>query len=336
MKELKADSNRRATGTVIESKLDKGRGPLATLLVQKGTLNVGDSILVGSTYGRIRAMFDDKQKKIKSAGPSIPVEVLGLSDVPVAGDKFHEVKDEKTARGMAEARKIKERSQLQSSVRVSLEDLYSQMKEGKIQELPIIIKADVQGSIEALKGSLEKLSTDEIKVRVIHNGVGAITETDISLATASNAIVIGFNVRPDNNAAALAEKEKVDIKTYRIIYNAVDDIRAAMIGMLMPDIKEVIQGRVEVRATYKVSAIGTIAGAYVLTGKITRNSEIRLIRNGIILVETKLASLKRFKDDVKEVAAGYECGLSIEKFNDIREGDIIEAFVMEEIKRNKL
>ena len=336
MKELKADSNRRATGTVIESKLDKGRGPLATLLVQKGTLNVGDSILVGSTYGRIRAMFDDKQKKIKSAGPSIPVEVLGLSDVPVAGDKFHEVKDEKTARGMAEARKIKERSQLQSSVRVSLEDLYSQMKEGKIQELPIIIKADVQGSIEALKGSLEKLSTDEIKVRVIHNGVGAITETDISLATASNAIVIGFNVRPDNNAAALAEKEKVDIKTYRIIYNAVDDIRAAMIGMLMPDIKEVIQGRVEVRATYKVSAIGTIAGAYVLTGKITRNSEIRLIRNGIILIETKLASLKRFKDDVKEVAAGYECGLSIEKFNDIREGDIIEAFVMEEIKRNKL
>lgn len=336
MKELKADSNRRATGTVIESKLDKGRGPLATLLVQKGTLNVGDSILVGSTYGRIRAMFDDKQKKIKSAGPSIPVEVLGLSDVPVAGDKFHEVKDEKTARGMAEARKIKERSQLQSSVRVSLEDLYSQMKEGKIQELPIIIKADVQGSIEALKGSLEKLSTDEIKVRVIHNGVGAITETDISLATASNAIVIGFNVRPDNNAAALADKEKVDIKTYRIIYNAVDDIRAAMIGMLMPDIKEVIQGRVEVRATYKVSAIGTIAGAYVLTGKITRNSEIRLIRNGIILVETKLASLKRFKDDVKEVAAGYECGLSIEKFNDIREGDIIEAFVMEEVKRKAL
>lgn len=336
MKELKADSNRRATGTVIESKLDKGRGPLATLLVQKGTLNVGDSILVGSTYGRIRAMFDDKQKKIKSAGPSIPVEVLGLSDVPVAGDKFHEVKDEKTARGMAEARKIKERSQLQSSVRVSLEDLYSQMKEGKIQELPIIIKADVQGSIEALKGSLEKLSTDEIKVRVIHNGVGAITETDISLATASNAIVIGFNVRPDNNAAALAEKEKVDIKTYRIIYNAVDDIRAAMIGMLMPDIKEVIQGRVEVRATYKVSAIGTIAGAYVLTGKITRNSEIRLIRNGIILVETKLASLKRFKDDVKEVSAGYECGLSIEKFNDIKEGDIIEAFVMEEVKRKAL
>ena len=336
VEELKADPNRRAIGAVIESELDKGRGPLATLLVQKGTLHVGDSILVGSTYGRIRAMFDDKGNKITSAGPSIPVEVLGLSDVPVAGDKFNQVKDEKTARGMAEARKIKEKSLSHSTMRVSLEDLYNQVKEGKIQELPIIIKADVQGSIEALRNSLEKLSTDEIKVRVIHSGVGAITETDITLAAASNAVVIGFNVRPDNNAAIIAEKEKVYVKTYRIIYQAIDDVKAAMIGMLVPDIKEVILGRVEVRATYKVSAIGTIAGCYVLTGKITRNSEVRILRNGVIVHEGQLASLKRFKDDVKEVATGYECGISIEKFNDLREGDIIEAFFMESIKRKEL
>lgn len=336
VEELKADPNRRAIGAVIESELDKGRGPVATLLVQKGTLSVGDSILVGSTYGRIRAMFDDKGKKITSAGPSIPVEILGLSDVPQAGDKFNQVKDEKTARGMAEARKIKEKSLAHSTMRVSLEDLYNQMKEGKIQELPIIVKADVQGSIEALRNSLEKLSTDEIKVRVIHSGVGAITETDITLAAASNAIVIGFNVRPDNNAAVLADKEKVYVKTYRIIYHAIDDVRAAMIGMLIPDIKEVILGRVEVRQTYKVSAVGTIAGCYVLTGKITRNSEVRILRNSIIVHEGHLASLKRFKDDVKEVNTGYECGLSIEKFNDLREGDIIEAFFMETIKRKAL
>jgi len=336
VEELKADPNRRAIGAVIESELDKGRGPVATLLVQKGTLSVGDSILVGSTYGRIRAMFDDKGKKITSAGPSIPVEILGLSDVPQAGDKFNQVKDEKTARGMAEARKIKEKSLAHSTMRVSLEDLYNQMKEGKIQELPIIVKADVQGSIEALRNSLEKLSTDEIKVRVIHSGVGAITETDITLAAASNAIVIGFNVRPDNNAAVLADKEKVYVKTYRIIYHAIDDVRAAMIGMLIPDIKEVILGRVEVRQTYKVSAVGTIAGCYVLTGKITRNSEVRILRNSIIVHEGHLASLKRFKDDVKEVNTGYECGLSIEKFNDLREGDIIEAFFMETIKRKEL
>lgn len=336
VEELKADPNRRAAGTVVESELDKGRGPVATLLVQKGTLNVGDSILVGSTYGRIRAMFDDKGKKIKSAGPSIPVEILGLSEVPQAGDKFNEVKDEKTARGMAEARKIKEKSLQQSTMRVSLEDLYSQVKEGKIKELPIIIKADVQGSIEALKGTLEKLSTDEIKVRVIHGGVGAITETDISLAAASNAVVIGFNVRPDNNAQVLAEKEKVYVKTYRVIYHAVDDIKAAMIGMLAPEIKEVVQGRVEIRQTYKVSAIGTIAGCYVLSGKITRNSEIRVLRDGVIIHEGKLASLKRFKDDAKEVLTGFECGLSIEKFNEIKEGDILEAYIFESVIRKEL
>lgn len=336
VEELKADANRRAIGTVIESELDKGRGPVATLLVQKGTLHVGDSILVGSTYGRIRAMFDDKGKKIKSAGPSIPVEILGLSEVPHAGDKFNEVKDEKTARGMAEARKIKEKSLQQSTMRVSLEDLYSQVKEGKIQELPIIIKADVQGSIEALRNTLEKLSTDEIKVRVIHGGVGAVTETDISLAAASNAVVIGFNVRPDNNAQVLAEKEKVYVKTYRVIYHAVDDVKAAMIGMLSPDIKEVILGRVEIRQTYKVSAVGTIAGCYVLSGKITRNAEIRVLRDGVIIHEGKLASLKRFKDDAKEVLTGFECGLSIEKFNEIKEGDILEAFTFESVVRKEL
>ncbi len=336
VEELKADPNRRSIGTVIESELDKGRGPVATVLVQKGTLNVGDSVLVGSTYGRIRAMFDDKGKKIDSAGPSIPVEILGLSEVPQAGDKFNEVKDEKTARGMAEARKIKEKSLQHGTMRVSLEDLYNQVKEGKIKELPIIIKADVQGSIEALRNSLEKLSTDEIKVRVIHAGVGAITETDITLAAASNAVVIGFNVRPDNNAHILSELEKVYVKTYRVIYHAVDDIKAAMIGLLAPEIKEVIQGRVEIRATYKVSAIGTIAGCYVLNGKITRNSEIRLLRDGIIIHEGTLASLKRFKDDAKEVKAGFECGLSIEGYNEIKEGDIIEAFIMEEIIRKEL
>ncbi len=334
--ELKADPKRRAKGTVVEAELDKGRGPVATLLVQNGTLSVGDSILVGNTYGRIRAMFDDKGKKIKSAGPSIPVEILGLSDVPEAGDRFSEVKDEKTARNMAQLRLDKERAESQSSGRMSLEDLYSQISEGHVQELPIIVKADVQGSVEALKGSLEKLSTDEVKVRVIHGGAGAINETDIILAAASNAIVMGFNVRPDNNAQALADKEKIEIKNYRVIYNAIDDVRSAMIGMLEPDVKEVVLGTAECREIYKISAIGTIAGAHVLTGKIVRNAQIRLIRDGVVVYEGQLASLKRFKDDVKEVAAGYECGLSIEKFNDIKEGDIVEAFEMKEVKRKEL
>lgn len=337
MEELKADPDRKAKGTVIEAKLDKGRGAVATLLVQNGTLRTGDSLLVGSTYGRIRAMFDDKGKKIKKAGPSIPVEILGLSEVPAAGDKFHVVKDEKTARNMAESRKQKEKADsLMNSHRVSLEDLYSQIQEGKVKELAIIVKADVQGSVEALKQSLEKLSTDDVKVRVIHQAVGAITETDITLATASNAIIIGFNVRPDNNAVTAAEKEKVDIKTYRIIYDAIEDIKSAMIGMLEPDYKEVILGSAEIRTTYKISNIGTIAGCYVLNGKLLRNSDVRIIRDGIVIFESSLASLKRFKDDVKEVNSGYECGLSIEKFNDIKEGDIVEAFTMEEIKRKEL
>lgn len=337
MQELQADPNRKGKGTVIEAKLDKGRGAVASLLIQNGTLNVGDSILVGSTYGRIRAMFDDRGKKIKSAGPSIPVEVLGLSEVPAAGDRFVVVKDEKTARNMAEARKEKIRTAShQSSNRVSLEDLYSQIQEGKVKELSIVVKADVQGSVEAIKQSLEKLSTDDVKVRVIHGAVGAITETDVTLGAASNAIVIGFNVRPDNNAVVQAEKDNVEIKTYRIIYDAIEDVKSAMIGMLDPEYKEVVNGAAEVRMTYKISNVGTIAGCYVTDGKIVRNSEIRVIRDGIVIFESKLASLKRFKDDAKEVARGYECGLSVEKFNDLKEGDVIESYSMEAIKRKEL
>ncbi|MDU5262561.1 MAG: translation initiation factor IF-2, partial [Clostridium celatum] len=326
MQELQADPNRKAKGTVIEAKLDKGRGAVASLLIQNGTLNVGDSILVGSTYGRIRAMFDDRGKKIKSAGPSIPVEILGLSEVPAAGDRFIVCKDEKTARNMADLRKQKIKADShQASNRVSLEDLYSQIQEGKVKELAIVVKADVQGSVEAIRQSLEKLSTDDVKVRVIHGAVGAITETDVTLAAASNALIIGFNVRPDGNATAQSEKESIEIKTYRIIYDAIEDVKSAMIGMLEPEYKEVVNGKAEVRMTYKISNVGTIAGCYVIDGKIVRNSEVRVIRDGIVIFESTLASLKRFKDDAKEVAKGYECGLSIEKFNDLKEGDIIES-----------
>ena len=337
MQELTADPNRKAKGTVIEAKLDKGRGSVASLLIQNGTLNVGDSILVGSTYGRIRAMFDDRGKKIKSAGPSIPVEILGLSEVPAAGDRFIVCKDEKTARNMAELRKQKIKADShQASNRVSLEDLYSQIQEGKVKELAIVVKADVQGSVEAIRQSLEKLSTDDVKVRVIHGAVGAITETDVTLAAASNALVIGFNVRPDGNATVQAEKENIEIKTYRIIYDAIEDVKSAMIGMLEPEYKEVVNGKAEVRMTYKISNVGTIAGCYVTDGKIVRNSEIRVIGDGIVIFESTLASLKRFKDDAKEVAKGYECGLSVEKFNDLKEGDVIESFTMEAIKRKEL
>ncbi len=337
MLELKADANRRAKGTVIEAKLDKGRGPVASILVQNGTLKSGDSIIVGTTYGRIRAMIDDKGKTTKAAGPSMPVEILGLSEVPAAGDRFTVVRDEKTARIMAESRKEKIRQEhFQTSNRVSMENLYNQIQEGKVKELSVIVKADVQGSAEAVKQSIEKLSTDNVKVRVIHGAVGAITETDVSLAYASNAIIIGFNVRPDNNAITVAERDNVEIKTYRIIYDALDDIKSAMIGMLEPEYKEVITGRCEARQVYKISNVGTIAGCYVLNGKITRNCKVRVLRDGIVITESTLASLKRFKDDVKEAAAGYECGLSIEKFNDIKEGDIIEGYIMEEIKPKQL
>ncbi|WP_411170542.1 translation initiation factor IF-2 [Clostridium sp. MB05] len=337
MAEFKADPKRKAKGTVIEAQLDKGRGPVATLLVQNGTLHVGDSILVGSTYGRIRAMFDDKGKSIKSAGPSIPVEILGLSEVPAAGDRFTVVKDEKTARNMAEIRKqkIKDES-FHSANRVSLEDLYNQIQEGTVKELGIIVKADVQGSVQAIKQSLEKLSTEDVKVRVIHGGVGAITETDVTLATASNALLIGFNVRPDSNATVIADRDGVEIKTYRIIYDAIEDVKSAMIGMLDPEYKEVVNGKAEVRVVYKISNVGTIAGCYVTDGKMLRNSEVRVIRDGIVIFESTLASLKRFKDDAKEVNTGYECGLSVEKFNDLKEGDVIESFSMQAIERKQL
>ena len=336
MLEAKANPNREAKGTVIEAKLDKGRGAVASLLVQNGTLHVGDSILVGNTYGRIRAMFDHKGKNVKEAGPSVPVEILGLSEVPVSGDKFEVVKDEKTARNMAEERKEAAKSAYLNTNKVSLEDLYSQIQEGKVKELSIIVKADVQGSVQALSQSLEKLSTDTVKVRVIHGAVGAINETDVTLAAASNAIIIGFNVRPDSNAVAIAEKEKVDMETYRIIYDAIDDVKAAMIGMLEPEYKEVVLGTAEVRQTYKISSVGTVAGCYVTSGKVVRNESVRVVRDGIVIFDGALSSLKRFKDDAKEVAQNYECGLTIEKFNDIKEGDIIEAYTMEEIKPSSL
>lgn len=335
VQELKANPNRTAKGTIIEAELDKGRGPVATVLVQNGTLNVGDCIVAGSTFGKVRAMIDDKGRKVKSAGPSIPVAVIGLSEVPNAGDLLFSVADEKTARQISDIKKDKLKEEhYASTARVSLEDLFAQIKEGKVKELNIVVKADVQGSVEAVKQSLEKLSNEEVRVKVIHGGVGAISEADISLAAASNAVVIGFNVRPDTMTRQLAEKEKVDIRTYRIIYEAVDNIVAAMKGMLDPEYKEVITAKLVVRNTFKVSNVGTIAGCYVEEGKLNRNNDIRVIRDGVVILEGKISSLKRFKDDVKEVSTGYECGLTIERFNDIKEGDVIEGFTMEEVKRD--
>ncbi len=332
--ELKADPTRQAKGTVIEAKLDKNRGPLATVLVQRGTLNVGDSIVSGTTVGRIRAMVDDKGNAVKSAGPSTPVEILGLPEVPEAGELFYAIEDERVARQLVEKRRIKLREQQQSvSSRVSLDDLFKQIQEGKVKDLNIIIKADVQGSVEAVKQSLEKLSNNEVRVNVIHGGVGAITESDVTLADVSNAIIIGFNVRPGANVTEAAQNAGVDMRLYRVIYNAIEDIEAAMKGMLEPTFKEVVLGHTEVRQIFKVSGIGTIAGCYVLDGKINRNSDVRVIRDGIVIHEGTLASLKRFKDDVKEVLQGFECGLSIERFNDIKENDIIESYAMEEVKR---
>ncbi len=334
MQDLKANPKRLARGTVIEAELDKGRGPVATVLVQTGTLQIGDSIVAGQASGKVRAMVDDKGRRVKKAAPSTPVEVLGLSDVPLAGDTFNAVPDDKTAKAIASKRISKKREEeFKATAKVSLEDLFKQIKEGQVKDLNIIIKADVQGSIEALKQSLNKLSNEEVRVNPIHGGVGGITETDVMLASASNAIIIGFNVRPDANARKAAEKEKVDIRLYRVIYNAIEDVKSAMAGMLDPEFKEAVIGRLEVRQTFKVSKIGTIAGCYVTEGKITKNSEVRVIRDGIVVFEGKLDSLKRFKDDVKEVVEGYECGVTIEKFNDVVEGDIIEAFVMEEVKR---
>jgi len=332
--ELKANPKKQAKGTIIEAQLDKNRGPVATLLVQRGTLNAGDSIVAGATFGRIRAMTDDKGNNIKSAGPSVPVEIIGLPEVPEAGETFYVVNDEKIAKQLVEKRKQRQREQhLKTTAKVSLDDLFNQIKEGHVKELNIIVKADVQGSVEAMKQSLEKLSNDEVKVKIIHGAVGAITESDVTLAQVSNAIIIGFNVRPGPNVADAAKDAGVDMRLYRVIYNAIEDIEAAMKGLLEPTFKEVILGHTEVRQIFKVSGVGTIGGCYVLDGKITRNSEVRIVRNGIVIYEGKLASLKRFKDDVKEVAQGFECGLSIERFNDIKEGDIIESFIMEEVAR---
>jgi translation initiation factor IF-2 len=334
MEELKANPNRRATGTVIEAKLDKGRGPVATLLIQAGTLHVGDPIVVGCTYGRVRAMVNDTGRRVKEAGPSTPVEITGLHEVPQAGDRFMVFEDEKKARQIGEARAQKQLMEQRSvKTRVSLDDLFEQIKQGEMKELNIIVKADVQGSVEALVSALQKIEVEGVRVKIIHAAVGAITESDILLATTSNAIVIGFNVRPDTNAKRAAETEKVDIRLHRIIYKVIEEIEAAMKGMLDPEYEEKVIGQAEVRQTFKVSKVGTIAGCYVTDGKITRDSKVRLIRQGIVVYEGEIDSLKRFKDDVKEVMQGYECGITIKNFNDIKEGDIIEAYIMQEVKR---
>ena len=333
VKELKANPAKRARGIVIESKLDRGRGPVATVLVQNGTLHQGDYVIVGNATGRVRAMVDDKGKTTKIAGPSVPVEIIGLDDVPQAGDELNAVEDEKMARSLADQRREKQRQEiLAANARVNLDELFSQISEG-VKTLNIIVKADVAGSAEAVKASLIKLSNEEVKVSVIHSAVGGITESDVMLAAASNAIIVGFNVRPDKNALDSAERNNVDIRTHRIIYEIIDEIEAAMKGMLAPTFREVLLGHAEVRQTIRVPNVGIIAGCYIQDGKITRQAQIRIVRDGIVIFEDKISSLRRFKDDVKEVAEGYECGVGIEKFNDIREGDTLEAFIMEEVAR---
>ena len=332
--ELKANPKKQAKGAVIEARLDKAKGPIASILVQRGTLDVGDTIVVGSSIGRIRAMKNDKGQKVKKAGPSTPVEVMGLTEVPESGDIFYEVKDEKMAKHLIERRKRQAREKSISQMApVTLDNLFSQMEEGKLKQLNIIVKADVQGSAEAIKQSLEKLSDEEVKVRVVHSAAGAVNESDVTLAKVANAIIIAFNVRPVATAKQAAEKEEVEIKQYSVIYQAIDDVKAAMKGMLDPIFEEKVIGNVEVRQVFKVSNVGTIAGAYVLDGKIERNAGVRVLRENVVIHEGKLVSLKRFKDDVKEVAKGYECGMQIEDYNDLKEGDIIEVYVMEEVKR---
>ncbi|MBM7572065.1 translation initiation factor IF-2 [Aquibacillus albus] len=334
VEELKANPNRNASGTVIEAELDKGRGSVATLLVQNGTLNVGDPIVVGNTHGRVRAMVNDIGRRVKTAGPSTPVEITGLNDVPSAGDPFTVFDDEKKARQVGAARQQKQLEEKRGDkAKVSLDDLFDQIKQGEIKDINIIIKADVQGSAEALASSLEKIEVEGVKVRIIHTGVGAITESDIILASASNAIVIGFNVRPDANAKKAAETENVDIRLHRIIYKVMEEIESAMKGMLDPEYEEKVIGQAEVREIFKVSRIGTIAGSYVTEGKITRDAGVRVIRDGVVIYEGEIDTLKRYKDDVKEVAQNYECGITVQNFNDIKEGDVFEAYVMEEIKR---
>ena len=333
MQELKANPNRAAKGVVLEARLDRNRGPIATLLVQNGTLHQGDVIIAGTAVGRVRVMTNDKGATVKSAGPSIPVEITGLSEAPGAGDIFNAVEDERMARQLVEQRKDQEKNAIaNAATKVTLENLFSQMKEGEMKELNIIVKADVQGSAEAVKANLEKLSNEEVRVKVIHATVGAINESDVLLASTSNAIIVGFNVRPDPAAQASAQRSKVDIRMYRVIYECIEEIEAAMKGMLAPKFKEVVTGHAEIRQTYKVSSIGTIAGCYVRDGKVTRDSKVRVLRDNIVIYDGMVGSLQRFKDSVKEVTAGYECGMSIERFNDIKEGDVFECYAMEQIR----
>lgn len=335
MKELKANPDRAAKGTVIEARLDKGRGPIATILVQNGTLHAGDVVVAGTAVGKVRVMTNDRGERVKSAGPSVPVEITGLDSVPSGGDTFNAVSDERLARELVEERKTKQKeAQFNSQTKVTLDNLFDQMQMGEVKELKVIVKADVQGSVEAVKQSLKKLSNEEVRVHVIHGAVGAINESDVMLANASNAIIVGFNVRPDPVAAENAERNGVDLRLYRIIYDCVDEISSAMKGLLAPKYREVQIGRAECRQIYKISNVGTIAGCYVVNGKISRNAEIRVVRDGIVVAEDKLLSLRRFKDDVKEVAQGYECGIGLEKFNDIKEGDVFEAFIIEEYRDN--
>ena len=331
---LKANPNRLAKGSVIEARLDKGRGPVATVLVQNGTLHSGDIIIAGTAVGRVRTMTDDKGRAVSSAGPAVPVEITGLDEVPAAGDVFNAVADEKLARELVEQRKQEAKEEVFSKYKkVTLDNLFNQISEGDIKELPIVIKADVQGSVEAVKQSLEKISNDEVRVKVIHGGVGAISESDVMLASASNAIIVGFNVRPDPVAKANAERDGVDMRLYRVIYDAIEEIETAMKGMLAPKFKEVDTARVEVRQVYKITGVGAVAGCYVLDGKISRNDQVRIVRDGIIIADDKMSSLKRFKDNVREVAAGFECGITLEKFNDFKEGDVFEGYIMSEETR---
>ena len=333
VKELKANPDRLAKGVVIEAKLDKGRGPVATVLVQNGTLKSGDVVIAGTSVGRVRVMTDDRGRKVSEAGPSTPVEIVGLAEVPSAGDIFNAVEDERLARELVEERKQAEKEEKFSAYqKVTLDNLFSHIADGEMKELSIIVKADVQGSVEAVRQSLEKISNEEVRVRVIHGGVGAISESDVMLADASNAIIVGFNVRPDVLADNMAKEKGVDMRTYRVIYDCIEEIEAAMKGMLAPKFRDVEQGRIEVRQVYKLSSVGTIAGCYVTSGKVTRHSKIRVVRDGIVISEDEISSLRRFKDDVKEVASNYECGISLEKFNDIKEGDVFEAFITEEYK----
>ena len=334
LKELKANPDKAASGIVIEAKLDKGRGPVATVLVQNGTLHAGDIVVAGTSVGKVRAMNDYQGKAIRVAGPSVPVEILGLSEAPTAGDVFKVVNDEKKARQLVEDRKFNEKEAIFNARKtITLDNLFSQIAEGEIKDLNLIVKADVQGSVEAVTASLEKLSNEEVRVKVIHGGVGTVTESDILLASASNALIIGFNVRPDNKTMESAKTNDVDIRLYRVIYQAIEEVEAAMKGMLAPKFRENILGHAEIRNTFKVSGVGTIAGCYVQDGKIVRNSEVRIVRDGVVIYEGALNSLKRFKDDAKEVASGYECGMGFDRYNDLKEGDVIECFVMEEIKQ---